>query len=207
MDDESPADFDIRKTILLVQAAQGGDREALENLFARYLPRVRQIVAMRIGRRLKDFEDLEDITQESLIKALKNLQQFEARSEGSFRHWMAACVQNAVVDHIRIAKAKKRGGGEGRRFGDFDTRTFSSIVAAKGPSPSSLVRARETAEQVEGGLLQLAERDREAIVLRCFCKMSYSELAETLALGGENNARQVFSRAVHRLKGLLNLQG
>ncbi len=42
-------------TTCLVLAAQGGDRDALEGLFRRYLPRVRQIVALRLGYSLRDF--------------------------------------------------------------------------------------------------------------------------------------------------------
>jgi len=50
-------------TVNLLRSARSGDREALDSLFKRYLPRVRQIVAIRTGQRLRELEDLEDLVQ------------------------------------------------------------------------------------------------------------------------------------------------
>ena len=46
------SDDDLSLTAAQVRAAQGGDREAVEQLFARYLPRVTRIVAARIKDRV-----------------------------------------------------------------------------------------------------------------------------------------------------------
>lgn len=42
-------DATFHHTVSLVKKAQDGDRQAMEDLFVRYLPRVRQIVALRLG--------------------------------------------------------------------------------------------------------------------------------------------------------------
>ena len=68
-----PDESGFDTTVHLVQAAQGGDRQALEDLFTRYLPRVRQIVSLRMGRRLTKFVEFEDVTQESLLKIFNGL--------------------------------------------------------------------------------------------------------------------------------------
>ena len=83
-------------TTCLVLAAQGGDRDALEGLFRRYLPRVRQIVALRLGYSLRDFADSEDLVQEALLNVFRNLDRFGARSEGRFRYWLTRCVANSM---------------------------------------------------------------------------------------------------------------
>src|SRR5262245_12995939 len=92
------------ETILLVRAAQRGDAEALEALFTRYLPRVRQIVALRLGWRLRQLLEVDDIVQEVLLDAFQGLGQFEPRSEGSFRNWLARTVEREIVDTSRTEK-------------------------------------------------------------------------------------------------------
>ena len=41
-------DHSLTRTLVLVQAAQAGDRQALERLFSRYQDRVRRIVRLRL---------------------------------------------------------------------------------------------------------------------------------------------------------------
>ena len=131
-DPQEPQDFDT--TIHLVGAAQDGDRSAMERLFTRYLPRVRQIVALRMGRRLGRFMETDDIAQEALLKAFNGLDRFEHKSEGSFRNWLARCVECEIKDQVRKVDAKKRGAGKVYRFGDCSSDILvSSIFAGSGP--------------------------------------------------------------------------
>lgn len=185
----------------LVFDAKAGDRAALEALFARYLPRVRQIVALRLGRRLRDLLELDDVVQEVLASALKRFDRFKQTSEGGFRHWLARMVERHITDQARRFAARKRGGGRVRRAGDLPSSVLSgSMAAGRHPSPSEVAMARETEERLEKALLALSERDRELIVLRKLCGMSYEEIAETLGTPGEaENVRRAFSRALWRL--------
>ena len=88
-------DDSLRRTISLVREAQGGKSEAMEELFARYLPRVRQIVALRLGRRPSDFANHEDIVQEALLNTFRKLDQYEERSEATFRNWVSQNFQQS----------------------------------------------------------------------------------------------------------------
>ncbi len=193
-------------TLSLVQSAQGGDRQALEQLFSRYLPRVRQIVAFRLGYRLEDFATYEDLVQEGLAQAFRNLERFEQRSEGSFRNWIASCVANTVSSHFRKAHAAKRGGGKVRPFSSYESEDVSVIVfEGKDPSPSTLYSRKEMLAKVEDAMLRMKEHQREAIVLRLFCEMSYDEVAETMGFSEEATARKVVSRALESLRKLAGL--
>jgi DNA-directed RNA polymerase specialized sigma24 family protein len=118
-----------------VSAAQEGDRRALEELFARYLPRVRQIVALRMGRRQRQILEVDDVAQEALLSVFRGLERFEHRSQGSFRNWLARCVESQVAGAARKAGARKRGGGKVRLFCDLapegrSTQTFRDGNAA-----------------------------------------------------------------------------
>ena len=75
-------------TVFLVRDSQRGSRQSLENLFARYLPRVRQMVERRLGW-LRRCVEAEDIVQDAMLKAFKALGRFEHRANGSFGNWRA----------------------------------------------------------------------------------------------------------------------
>lgn len=188
-------------TLDLLNAARGGDRRALEALFARYLPRVRQIVCMRMGRRLASFTEYDDIAQETLLRIFRSLDDFESRSEGSFRHWVACSVERAIADAARRLGASKRGGGAVGRFGDFSSAvSFTSVLAGSEPTPSKVAASHETEEKVEEALLALPAHHREIINLRFFCGLSFAEIAQELKIGAEATARKALHRALQKLR-------
>lgn len=195
---------DLEKTIQLVRSAQDGDRGALEALFTRYLPRVERIVSLRLGWRLSQFADVEDVAQEVMLKAFQGLERFHEESEGSFIHWLSSCVECEIIDQSRKQGAQKRGEGKGCRFGDLGSKVMlSSILASPTPSPSQVAQAHETEQAIEAALLALPKHHREVIVLRQVCGMSYEEVAKALKLGREETARKACSRALQVLEEML----
>ena len=193
-------------TEFLVSAAQAGDREALEALFRRYHPRVHRLVAVRLGRSSRAFEELEDLAQESLLDAFMSLDRFELRSEARFCNWFARCVENNIRDHFRRAGAKKRAAGRRRPMPECGTTTLSDTVFADhGPTPSQAARGKEFDEQLEAAMLSLSERDREAILLRTVCGMSAREMADELDIDSAENAQKLFERARKKLADSLGL--
>lgn len=191
-------------TTVLVSAARDGDRLALERLFERYLPRVRQIVAVRMGKRLRAIAEVEDLVQDAMVKVLQGLGSYEPRSEGSFRSWLARCVQNAIVDRAREQEAAKRGAGKLRRFADLgSTRLSDSVFAGKDPTASAILRGKEFEERLEEALLGLEEHQREIIVLRYLCEMPYEEVASAMGFQEVTSARRACARAVHKLLAVL----
>ena len=79
----------------VVAAAQAGDRRALEELTASYLPLAYTIVRRALG----DHPDVDDVVQEVMLRALRKLP--ELRTPGTFRAWLAAITINQVGTHLR----------------------------------------------------------------------------------------------------------
>src|ERR1700726_1641464 len=79
----------------LIERAQGGDREAFEELVHRYDRDVLRI-ALNI---LHKTEDARDVYQEAFLKIYKNLHRF--RFECSFYTWMYRVVTNVCLDSLR----------------------------------------------------------------------------------------------------------
>lgn len=192
---------DLEATTQLVRAAQNGDAAALDALLVRYLPRVRQIVALRMGHRVRQMVEVEDIVQEVLLDLLKGLERVELRSQGSFRNWLARCVEREIIDTRRMETRRKRGGGAVRRFGDLDpTLLTSSIFGADPTTPSAHARANELAELLEEAILELPEHHRELILLRCVCGMSWAEITAELGLSDRSTVRVAFSKVIRKLE-------
>lgn len=183
---------DFATTGTMVRRAQAGDRTAMEDLFARYLPRVRRIVASRLGRPVAELHEVDDLVQESMLDAVRALDRLELKSEGAFCHWLATIVGNNVRDAARR-----------RRTGGAAAPLHESIFAGDETSPSQVAQRRESEAAIERAMLQLGERYREVINLRSFCGMSYREIAEHMRLPSENTANVLFLRARKRLEQLL----
>lgn len=205
--DSDTANMDPRlmTTLHLVQAAQGGDDEAREELARKYYPVIRQIVALRMGRTLRQFSDCEDIAQESIMDALMGLPGFKVSSEGTFIHWLAGIVRNNIRDHLRRLHAQKRGHGQVRSFATLGGNSILhySIFQNQGPTPSQEVNALELHERLEDALLKMTPRHRKVIELRRLCNMEFEEVADEMELGNAASARALFARAMSRLSKLL----
>lgn len=79
----------------LVEAAQAGERRALEELVALHLPVVYDIV----GRGLSGHADADDVVQETMLRAIRQLDSL--REPARFRSWLAAIAIRQVSTHLR----------------------------------------------------------------------------------------------------------
>ena len=84
-DDTSSADADVPAdtTDRLLERAKGGDREALEVLFARHIPALRRWASGRLPRWARDIADTQDLVQETVLQVFKRVEAFEPRGDGA----------------------------------------------------------------------------------------------------------------------------
>ena len=192
-----------RETLSLIDAAKRGDRRSVEDLFTRYLPQVRRIVSLRLGWRLSQAFEVDDIVQDVLLKTFASLDRFEPRSEAAFRNWLSCSVECQLRDNARRLQTLKRAEGRVLRFGDCDARVAGlSRVEGNERTPSQLLADKEQGAELERALLRLPEQTRELLVLRYLCGFSYEDIAHRLRLR-EAAARKACSRAVRKLRSEL----
>ncbi len=193
-------------TTMLLRDAHGGSDSALDELFERYLPRIRRIVAARLGRPLAELVDDDDIVQETLLDALRQIRSAEAATIGRFQSWLARCVENNLRDAWRRAGAQKRDRGRVVSFGDLGSEFVRNTVPDQGASPSGRAGEAELDERLERGLLALRREFREVVVLRVLCGMSFAEIAVELKLEDAALARSWLSRALAELRRDVRLE-
>ncbi|MFJ4536496.1 RNA polymerase sigma factor [Streptomyces tibetensis] len=79
----------------VITAAQAGDRRALDELVTGWLPLVYNIV----GRALNGHADVDDVVQETMLRAVDNLGSL--RDPDSFRSWLVAIAVRQIRDRAR----------------------------------------------------------------------------------------------------------
>jgi RNA polymerase sigma-70 factor (ECF subfamily) len=80
----------------LVERAQGGDSEALEQLYLLHFDRIYSYLHMSVGNR----HDAEDLTTQTFLKMLEAIPRFRWRS-APFSAWLFRIAHNLAMDHFR----------------------------------------------------------------------------------------------------------
>ncbi|MFE2292592.1 sigma-70 family RNA polymerase sigma factor [Streptomyces sp. NPDC059452] len=164
----------------LVVAARNGDRAAGERLAAQYLPLVYNIV----GRALNGHPDVDDVVQETMLRALSGLPSL--RDPARFRSWLVAIAMNQV---------RTRWAGLGHRPAPLEESEDPADPAADFVDLTILRlelsgQRRETAEATRW--LDDAERDVLSLWwLETTGELTRAELAEALGLSPQHAAVRV----------------
>jgi RNA polymerase sigma-70 factor (ECF subfamily) len=92
----APPAVDLRR---LVELAQHGDREALEELYLLHFDRIYSYLHLSVGNR----HDAEDLTTQTFLKMLEAIARFRWRS-APFSAWLFRIAHNLAMDHFRASR-------------------------------------------------------------------------------------------------------
>jgi RNA polymerase sigma-70 factor (ECF subfamily) len=182
----APGAANALTSLELLARAKGGDELALNDLCARYLPRLRKWAHGRLPAYARGALDTYDIVQETLAKAVRGLDSFEPRHSGSFQGFLHTTLRNCICDQVRSARRRP-------------TSMLDSDRAADDPTPFELAVGQETADCYEAALERLKPADREAIVARIELGLPYAEVAAALRKPSIAAAHVAVSRALVKL--------
>jgi RNA polymerase sigma-70 factor, ECF subfamily len=143
-----------RRVTQAVRRAQGGDRDALAFLYARYADNVYGYVRSIVH----DPHEAEDVTQQVFAKLMRVIGKYEER-EVPFFAWVLRVARNLAVDHLRRQRAIP-----------------VEEVRIASPGSGDPAGGRPLAELREA-LSQLPRDQREVLVLRHFAGLSPTEIA------------------------------
>ena len=183
----SGAEGDLTSTSDLLARARTGDADALNQLYARYLPLLRRWARGRLPGWTRDLRDTDDIVQETLVQTLRRIDDFSPRHEGALQAYLRQAVVNRVRDEVRRV---------GRRP---VTAELSSDYEDSSQSPLDLAIGHEAASRYEAALQRLRPEDRELIVARVEMGNSYQQIASEHGKSSADAARMAVARALVRL--------
>ena len=156
----------------LVERAQQGDTKAFEMLVVKYNRRLGRL----LSRFIKDEHEVNDVVQESFIKAYRALPNF--RGESAFYTWLY---------RIGINTAKNFLATSGKRpFMSADVANEEGDILdladqlADNHTPEAEMLNREILQTVEAAVAKLPEDLRKAITLREMEGLSYEEIAQIM---------------------------
>ena len=194
----------------LLRRAEAGDAEALAGLFARYRERLRQMVRLRLDRRLFGRLDPSDVLQEAYLDLAKRFPEYAAKPTLPFFLWLRWLTGQKLIDlHRRHLGTKMRDAAHevSLHRGALPQASSESLAAhllGKLTSPTQAAVRAETQIRVQEAINSMDPMDREVLVLRHFEMLSNQETAQVLAIS-KKAASNRYVRALERLKEILSI--
>jgi RNA polymerase sigma-70 factor, ECF subfamily len=159
---------------LLVSSALTGDPYAFVELSKRHSRRI----LLKIYRITNNWQDAEDIVQESLMKAFTHLNTFESRA--SFSTWLTSIAINTALMLLRKKRSSLRVSIDSSMLGE-DLCEVSEPRDHR-DNPEQCYAQRQTEDRVRKAVERLRPKYREVIELRGLSDLPMSEIARSLRI-------------------------
>jgi RNA polymerase sigma-70 factor (ECF subfamily) len=185
-------------TFALLEQARDGDEAALSRAFERHRRRLAVLIYYKLNPQARQFCDVEDLVQETLLRAFRDLAGFRYQSPGSFLRWLSAIADHAIIDRARYQGRERRAGQE------IPFRSQSNPVGpepADTCTPSRLFGQQQAVEQLLRRMDALPGDYRQVLLMAKIEGLSTAEIAERLGKSREAVALLVY-RAVKRFRAL-----
>lgn len=153
----------------LVEQTLSGDQTAFQQLVERYQSRLFALA----GHYTRNTVEMEDIVQETFLKAFRRLETFDHRS--SFYTWIYRIETNTILDML-----KRRGRSPVQTVEDPEL--VGSVSPVDCPSPTASLEEAEISEITQEVLGHLPEIFRCVLVMREFTGLAYQEIADNLGI-------------------------
>jgi RNA polymerase sigma-70 factor (ECF subfamily) len=172
---------DLQPTL---EHAVTGDRAAQERLLLGLYEPITKFIEPRLPKSLCDTTGVEDILQQTFIKAFRGITGGDFRSIDAFLAWLRTIATTCIVDEVRKSKRKKRGGEmkrvPGRQEGDGSILDLLDIAAAPSGTPSGIVARKEAVQALQLALAQLDDDHRAVLTFVVLQGKDFDEVARQM---------------------------
>jgi RNA polymerase sigma-70 factor, ECF subfamily len=169
-----------------------------------YRPYLRTLArGLRIDPRLPF--DASDLVQDTVIRALKGLEQFHGEKEPELLGWLQAIMANTLADKVAAGHAKKRDVVREHSIHAavaHSSARLENFLAASQPSPSQEAERNEMLLRLTRAIEELPEDQQTAVVQRKLQGASMEEIAETMGRT-EKAVAGLLHRGMLKLRELL----
>lgn len=166
----APQDSDT----ILVQRTVAGDQRAYGLLVLKYQRRIQRL----IGRMVRDVDLVEDICQETFIRAYRALHQF--RGDAQFYTWLYRIAVNTAKKFLLELKHDLTVSESFLANDDEDETSWKKNEPIADDGPESILAAKEIAAVVNAAMDDLPVDLRQAVTLREIEGLSYEEIATAM---------------------------
>jgi RNA polymerase sigma-70 factor (ECF subfamily) len=183
----------------LIVRCQTGDRQAFDELVAKYQRYVYNLIYQHLGRT----DDLEDVAQEVFLRLYKFIRKY--RGNASLESWIYKVVLNYCRTHARRRSTFTRifgmvpnSNGEERGFEVLDT------LASETYDPAKTVEQRVQAEDIMCAVRSLPPIYSDILIMREVNELSYEEIAQILDIS-IGTVKSRISRARDLVRGKVKM--
>ena len=193
------------QTQQLLNGIKGGDADAENRLMERHRQAVRRLIQMRLDKAVARRVDASDVVQDVLFEASRRLNDYISNPSMPFHLWLRQLAKDRVIDmHRRHRAAQRRSVDREQRIsslGDDDESTadLASLLRDTELTPAAATVRKEMEQRFLEALNDLADDDREMILMRHFEHLGNGEVADALGLSAPA-AGMRYLRAIRRLR-------
>lgn len=162
---------------LIKQFCEQGQVNAFNTLVWRWQKPIYNFVLRYLG----DPEDAREITQQTFIKALRNLPHLKDHSR--FSTWLYQIAVNLCRDEIKKRRRRKTYSLESMQENSDQQNARALLpVADESASPDNIVSRKELRDILARALQQIPEEQREVVIMKEYQELKFTEIAETLGI-------------------------
>jgi len=183
---------------VLVQRCRQGDSAAAERLILKYQSRIYNAI-LRI---CANHDDAAELTQDTFVKVIENIDKFEGRS--SFYTWAFRIGVNLTLNYCqRSVKLGLKSLDAEDNDDDNDKGVLKKLLTDDSlPDPAVVAQNKDLCRLVVKALGKLDDAQRAVIVLRDIEGMNYAQIAEVLDIE-LGTVRSRLSRARTNLREIM----
>lgn len=174
------------RTKNLILKARAGDRDAFDNVAARFRDRLQAFVQSRLGAPLRQKVEVADVVQETLLRAFGSLERYGEQDDDSFFRWLGGIATNVIRE---VARHEKR---------DLILPLVDDLPSSAA-SPSKEGARQERFERLQGSLAALSPDHRQVILLARIERLPIKEVARKMNRSPQA-VTQLLWRALRKLK-------
>ena len=182
----------------LVQQCQRGEAEAMSCLIVKYQDRVYNAIYKICQNR----DDAAELTQDTFVKVLENINTF--RKESGFYTWLFRVAVNLTLNYCkrRFKLSPVSLDAENEQIEKDKGKLAAMLADPNGLDPAAIAQQKELSRLIVNTIGQLSQDYRVVLVLRDIEQMSYAEIAEVLQIQ-TGTVKSRLSRARTMLRELL----
>ena len=187
---------------LLISRCRSGDMTAFGALAEKYQHRLFNVVL----RMVYNFDDAQELTQETFVRALKGLKKF--RGQAGFYTWLFRIGFNLCINYRRKQQPVSFSTFQSQReVGGRQADGLMEMADSRSPLPTRQVQISEEHRRVMEALGQLAPDARAVVVLRDIEELDYAEIAKILEIPSGTVKSRLFRARMALREQLLDRDG
>jgi RNA polymerase sigma-70 factor (ECF subfamily) len=184
---------------VLVERCRQGDSAAMERLILKYQNRIYNIILRMCANR----DDAAELTQETFVKVIENIDGFEGRS--GFYTWLFRIAVNLTLNYCQRASkfgCRSLEAYDEEHNGEAKSQLRDFLSDDASPDPAEMAQNKELCGVVLKALTRLDDTQRTVVVLRDIEGMNYAQIAEVLGVE-LGTVKSRLSRARSNLREIL----